>query len=277
MAKAGKYRAPALQRGLEILEALASARRSMSLAALCGATGKSVGELFRVLQVLEEEGYVSISRAGYRATDRLFHACVSEPLHDPIDLARLAMKEIAQATQQSCYLATLADSDAIILAYTPGPGFLCLTAEPGMRIPLANSAAGAILMAYQPKAVQQCTARQSGCGGNPTNISAVRRELVVTRMQGFAIAPNPAIGSVTDISVPVRLDDYSTAALTIPFLADRQCASERLLQARQILCSSASSLSTAIQELERGPEPATRDRAAPRADAFIQPRASAAR
>lgn len=99
----------------------------------------------------------------------------------------------------------------------------------------------------------------------------------MTRMQGFAIAPNPAIRGVTDISVAVRLDDHSTAALTIPFLADRVSASEGLLQARQTLCSSANSLSAAIRELERAPVPATKGRAAARAETFSQPRASAAR
>ncbi|HMI19349.1 MAG TPA: helix-turn-helix domain-containing protein [Sphingomonas sp.] len=266
MATAGKYRAPGLQRGLEILEALASARRSLSLTALCQATDRSTGELFRVLQVLEEEGYVSVSRAGYRATGRLFQVCISQPLHEPIELARLAMKDIAHATGQSCYLATLADKDAIIIAYASSPEYLGLTAESGMRVPLANSATGAILLAYQ-----------SDRRVVPAKVPTMRRELVVTRMQGFAIAPNPAIGSVTDISVPVRLDNQLIAALTIPFLPDRHYASDRLLHARQVLCTCAKRLDTAIREMEGDREPATGHHTARPADAVIYPRASAVR
>ena len=53
-----KYTAPALDKGLDILEVLANADQSMSLNALAKAMGRTVSEIFRMAVTLEQRGYL---------------------------------------------------------------------------------------------------------------------------------------------------------------------------------------------------------------------------
>ena len=57
--KPAKYRAPALDKGLDILELLARAHTPLSMTGVAAAIGYSKGEIFRMLQVLEERGYIA--------------------------------------------------------------------------------------------------------------------------------------------------------------------------------------------------------------------------
>ena len=69
-----KYRAPALEKGLAVLELLAGARRPMSLNVISRHLKRSVSELFRMIQVLEFLGYLEISSSGegYVLSNKLF-------------------------------------------------------------------------------------------------------------------------------------------------------------------------------------------------------------
>ena len=53
-----RYRAPALDKGLDILELLATSSSPMTLTAIVNQLGRSHGELFRMVQVLEFRGFI---------------------------------------------------------------------------------------------------------------------------------------------------------------------------------------------------------------------------
>ena len=67
-----KYRAPALEKGLDVLELLSSQGEAMTPSQMSVTLGRSVSELFRMIQVLEFRGYIEQSSDGYRLTNRLF-------------------------------------------------------------------------------------------------------------------------------------------------------------------------------------------------------------
>ena len=52
------YKAPALEKGLEILECLAAASAPMTLQQLSLALERSASEIYRMLEVLVDQGYV---------------------------------------------------------------------------------------------------------------------------------------------------------------------------------------------------------------------------
>lgn len=58
--KAPKYAAPALDKGLDILEVLADAEQPMSLNALARVMGRTVSEIFRMVATLEQRAYLSV-------------------------------------------------------------------------------------------------------------------------------------------------------------------------------------------------------------------------
>src|SRR3954469_2528113 len=73
-AKTSRYRAPALEKGLDVIELLAAEKSPLNLSAISQRLGRSSGELFRMLQVLEFKGFITTSEsgAGYVLTNKLF-------------------------------------------------------------------------------------------------------------------------------------------------------------------------------------------------------------
>jgi len=68
------YSAPALDKGLDILEILAKTVMPMTMSEISDKAGRSRGEIFRMLQVLELRSYISRNGAGdgYVLTNKLF-------------------------------------------------------------------------------------------------------------------------------------------------------------------------------------------------------------
>ena len=58
MSDRSRYTAPALEKGLDILELLASRFEPMSQAAIAHALGRTPSEVFRMISVLEQRGYL---------------------------------------------------------------------------------------------------------------------------------------------------------------------------------------------------------------------------
>jgi uncharacterized membrane protein len=58
-----KYTAPALEKGLDILELLSRAETGLSQSEIARDLGRSVSEIFRMLVVLEERGYIALEEA----------------------------------------------------------------------------------------------------------------------------------------------------------------------------------------------------------------------
>src|SRR5215470_18300924 len=69
-----RYRAPALEKGLDVLELMAQRGAPMTLSQISVALDRSVSELFRMVQALEYKGYIEASANGdgYILTNKLF-------------------------------------------------------------------------------------------------------------------------------------------------------------------------------------------------------------
>lgn len=67
------YKAPALDKGLDIIELLAHATKPMTLSRISVRLDKSTNELFRMIRVLERREYIELpsGQTGYVLTDKL--------------------------------------------------------------------------------------------------------------------------------------------------------------------------------------------------------------
>src|SRR5581483_7207392 len=92
-----RYRAPALEKGLEILELLASEAGSMPISAIAQRLGRSTNELFRMMQVLQYRGFIQQEPGGgYRLTDKLFSLGMEQPrTRNLLEIALPAMRQLA--------------------------------------------------------------------------------------------------------------------------------------------------------------------------------------
>ena len=75
------YKAPALVKGIEILELLAHTATPLTLSGISDSLGRSRSEIFRMIQDLETLGYIrrASNNEGYELTNRLFTLGLERP------------------------------------------------------------------------------------------------------------------------------------------------------------------------------------------------------
>ncbi|WP_341786092.1 IclR family transcriptional regulator [Sphingomonas oligoaromativorans] len=213
----GKYRAPALQKGLEILEFLAATTVAMPMSDISAALGRSVSEIFRMLQVLEEHGYIARSGEGYRLTNRLFALGMQQPpVRELLTCALPEMHDFAAATGQSCHLAIVSGAEMVVVANVEAPGLLGFAVRMGYRRPLTLSASGHVLLAFQPEAARAAMLRDIAAAGIESADLPARLSRV--EAAGHVAMASPMLTAITDLSAPVLLHGAAQAALTVPFV-----------------------------------------------------------
>src|SRR5271156_4878136 len=96
------YQAPALDKGLEILEFLARHNEAYGLADLAKALSRSKNELYRMALVLERRGYIERTADDrFLLTDRLFKLGMqTPPIRNLHDAALPKMHELSQRLEQ---------------------------------------------------------------------------------------------------------------------------------------------------------------------------------
>src|SRR5580700_12014043 len=111
-----RYTAPALDKGLDILELFASEPEGLSASQVARRLGRTIGEIFRMLVCLAERGYISqvLPDERFQLTLKLFElAHRHHPLQRFIAKARPLMEEVAHKTRQSCHLAMPSDGEVV--------------------------------------------------------------------------------------------------------------------------------------------------------------------
>lgn len=216
-----KYRAPALEKGLAVLELLARADGPMSLNAISRALNRSVSELFRMIQVLEHHGYLELANSGegYVLSNKLFALGMTRaPARDLHDAALPVMHRLAERIGQSCHLGVVSADQMVIVARVEAPGDLGFSVRIGYRRSLVDSTSGLVLYAFQPELVRsEWRKRLSG--------SVSRREWVdferrghAARKAGYVTSDSHAVRGVIDLSAPVTQSGGVAAALTVPYV-----------------------------------------------------------
>src|SRR5271170_6079506 len=131
-----KYRAPALEKGLDILQLLSNERVPMMLKAICQRLDRSQGEIFRMVQVLQARGFVgeSAQSGGYYLTDLLFSMAMRKPVTQGlVEVAIPIMRSLAAEIGQSCHLALHARGDIVVVARMESMEQIGFTVRVGYR------------------------------------------------------------------------------------------------------------------------------------------------
>lgn len=220
-----RYRAPALEKGLDVLELLAARGEPMSLAQISAALDRSTSELFRMVQVLEFRGYVEPdkSRNGYVLTDRLFSIGMTRaPSKDLVETATPYMRSFAQKTHQSCHLVISSGHQMVVVKRVEAHGDVGFSVRVGFRRPLVGSTSGLVLFAFQPESVRlEWKARFSADVGQKA-WDEFETQARKARRDGFVQLPSDRTTGVTDVSAPIMHQGQVIAALTCPHIETRK-------------------------------------------------------
>jgi DNA-binding IclR family transcriptional regulator len=215
-----RYRAPALEKGLDILELVTRATRPMTVAMMTQELGRSTGELFRMIQVLEHRGYIEQQDAGrYVATTKIFALGMAQaPVKTLLEAALPVMRRLAGDTAQSCHLATRSGGDIVVIARMESPGLIGFSVRLGYRQPIAATGSGSVLYAFQPESARRLWEADFDPAMSPTELDRFRRHADQVAHQGFDQHPSGFVPGILDLSAPVLRGNVATAALTMPFV-----------------------------------------------------------
>jgi DNA-binding IclR family transcriptional regulator len=198
-----KYRAPALDKGLDILELLAATEESLSQAEIAKALERSPNEIYRMLDRLVRRGYVNRTPADrYEVTLKLFElAHARPPLQRLLSQAMPVMRRFARDAEQACHLATYDRGALIVAAQVDGPGYWNVSIRVGSRISLTNTGSGHILLAFASGEERRLMLEEQD---QPERLTPTLEErLMRVRQQGFENMQSLQIAGVNNLSVPI--------------------------------------------------------------------------
>ena len=218
LTKLQKYSAPALEKGLDILELLSLAATEMSLSQIAAGVGRSKNEIFRMMIVLEERQFISRSVGDYYyLTDRLSVLGSSRSDHNRLaEVAMPVLLSLAEKTAFTCHLSVLDSDGVLVVAKAEAAKGYSISVQVGHRSPVADSSAG-VCMLVASKSTEHPGQQDEG----QTAAAAKRSPLALTQPKSrLTEMPNPALPGISEVSAPIMgtQGDRAIAAITIPFM-----------------------------------------------------------
>lgn len=214
--------APALEKGLDLLEALAAEDGGLTQKQLAAKVGRSVSEVFRMLGVLERRGYiVRDGKTGeYSLALTLFRLATHHPPMRRLQrVARPVMEVLAETTGLGCHLSMPSSGQFLIVAVADPDRPMGWAVKLGGVFPFAATYVSArVLAAFQQGRRREEMVRLLAAEGGETEASLTAR-LDRIAAAGHDLVASDLIDGFIDISCPI-LDEHgqAVAALTLPFL-----------------------------------------------------------
>jgi DNA-binding IclR family transcriptional regulator len=216
-----KYSAPALEKGLDILELLAERGTPLTLTQMADALRRSVGELFRMVDSLVYRGYVAQSESGdgFELTNKLFALGVTRaPARTLLEEALPVMRRLSRTIHQSCHLAVASGAQMVVIARIEAPGNEGYSVRVGYRRALIESASGLVLYAFQPESVRAEWRRRLSTGVSARTWRAFEARGAQARKLRYVRANSDVTRHIVDLSAPVMSRAGVVAALTCPYI-----------------------------------------------------------
>lgn len=203
-----------LDRGLDLIELLATSETGMSISECVAATGLPKSTVHRILATYTSRHYVekdeetSVYSLGYKfveLTSLYLNKVVLKTEAEPI------MHALAQMFHATTYLGVLENNEVMYLQKTDQRNSLRLYTSIGKREPLYCTALGKILLAALPQPEFERVARHLNYApytpNSITNYEDLAREVARVRAQGYAVDRGEHTVDSSCLAVPIY--DYT--------------------------------------------------------------------
>jgi DNA-binding IclR family transcriptional regulator len=217
----GPYSAPALDKGLDILELLCQCENGLSQQEVAARLGRNLGEIYRMLNCLVSRNYVANHNNVYTITSKLFQLShFHPPTYRLLSEAIPIMQELSQMVSFPCDLRVYNRGVQTVIASIQPPDGLGFMTRVGSEIAVAPSASGLVLTAFQAPLITEIRIGESLPGKSKAEINKFRAAIKEVTAKGFASIQSNQYAGLHAISFPI-LDSngYAIAAMTIPMLA----------------------------------------------------------
>ncbi|SFC30645.1 transcriptional regulator, IclR family [Polaromonas sp. OV174] len=219
-----RYSAPALDKGLDILEALSASADGYTLNQLSQVLQRNVNEIFRMVVTLQRRGYIQADQNDrYTLTLKMFALAHRQPpVKSLVDAALPLLQELAERTRQSAHLTIYQDGRVIVIAQVDSPERWSFGLKVGVLMGLSDTSSGHVLLAYQDEVTRtRMLGKHIKVEGeldiDPGQLFSL---LMAVRKTGYAMMPSIQIQGVTNIAFPVwGLGQRVIAAINIPHIA----------------------------------------------------------
>jgi DNA-binding IclR family transcriptional regulator len=225
-----RYRAPALDKGLDILEKLAATEGGLTQIELAKSLSRTPNELYRMLDRLVRRGYVLRSGSDRYVLGLKLFALAHQhpPMQRLVSQAQPVLRRFAKDAGQACHLAIYERGRVVVVAQEDAPGYWALALRVGAQLDLLNSASGRVLLAFQ--AAQERAhmlaeyAAAVGAGGPPAELES---QLARIRARGHEVLASRERRGVTVLSAPVLgADGAAIAVVSCPYVPPVDGAAE---------------------------------------------------
>lgn len=215
-----KYRAPALDKGLDILELLAATEDGLSQAEIAKALDRSPNEIYRMLDRLVRRDYVRRTPADrYELTLKLFElAHATPPIRRLVSQATPVLRRFARNAEQAVHLVIHDRNILVVIAQVDGPGYWNVSVRVGSRVSLVNTGSGHVFLAFAGDEERALMLEDQAERRRERLTPPLNARLERVRQQGYEAMESLQVSGVTNLSVPIFGPLGSViAALTCPY------------------------------------------------------------
>jgi DNA-binding IclR family transcriptional regulator len=214
------YAAPALEKGLDILELLAKQAEGLTRREIAERLGRSVSEIFRMIEALTRRSYLVQNGDTFVLGMKLFElAHELPPMNRLLKEALPRMEALAKAVDQSCHLTVLSGPRQLVVAQVDTPEGVGFSVKIGAMLDLLKSASGRVLLAFRD---QEETCHLISLADPKLKLAernAFMKTLMKVAGQGFAFMKSNQFSGVEAISYPIlNSRAHAIAALTVPYV-----------------------------------------------------------
>lgn len=217
-----RYRAPALDKGLDILELLSGVESGLTQAEMSKRLGRSANEFYRMLDRLVRRGYVArLDGDRFSLTLKLFGlAQLHAPVQRLVSFATPIMRELAEATLQANQLVVFDRGSVVVIAQQEAPGYWGISIRVGSHISLFDTGSGHVLLAFRtPEERQTMIAEHLRSNEKSDQSPQFFRRLDQVRERGYEMMASAQTAGVYNLSAPILSPDgRAIASLTIPYI-----------------------------------------------------------
>jgi DNA-binding IclR family transcriptional regulator len=221
------YTAPALEKGLDILELLADAVTGLTQNQIASRLERSVSEIFRMLEVLERRAWIYRSPAdgAYHLSLRMFELAHRQPqIKHLVAVALPVMQQLARTTRQANHMVVHHDRRILVIAQVDSPEAMGFSVRIGAHFPFhPDRVSACTLSAFQPLQ-RRAELIQEMIDNDPAPLSrkSLQSRIAAIAGRGYEEKESATFRGITDICCPIfDRSGFAVATLTQPYLRQR--------------------------------------------------------
>ncbi|MCZ4316946.1 IclR family transcriptional regulator [Comamonadaceae bacterium G21597-S1] len=221
-----RYLVPALQRGLQLLAEFSRNERELTGAELSRRLGLPRASVFRILQTLEQMGYVE--RVGESAHYKLGMAVLRLGFEflasmELTELGRPVIDDLSAATGLAAHLVVRDGREVVFVAKSAGRSFIFNSIQVGARLPAHATVLGRVLLGdlsmdelatlYRGVALTPYTEQ------TPTTLAALKALIDEDARRGYGVSQGGFESAISTIAAPVYDHHHTVSAavsVTVP-------------------------------------------------------------